>query len=276
MSSVDYSTDLANYHQIYAVHTLPVEDKVFKKENLDSVDAIVLEMAHDENAWKMLWESEYKKHYDPIFQAIQGKDKPVYVVDVLSTPSGRSTDTMTNFFLNFLGIYGIFSGVNNISKQIKEKNEIPRRKFLTSIGIQSAKILAGTYLGSDIICRKYTTRTGDEPEFLARLNSSRTHLVPTSQIELRNAISARKIEEYVAPELQTKLGRKPNIVLVYGALHSGLKEDLQHKKLRNTYIDFYDAMNFPGIDATHINTITNASIDQTGKYSLQHRTSNLF
>lgn len=102
------------------------------------------------------------------------------------------------------------------------------------------------------------------------------HLVPTPQMELRNAISARKIEEYVVPELQQQLGRNPKILLIYGAGHSGLKEDLQHKKLRDFYISLYSALGFLGIDITDLNVVTNLSIDENGKYLLKHRNANLF
>jgi hypothetical protein len=151
-----------------------------------------------------------------------------------------------------------------------------RRQFLRFWGAQTAKIVGGAYLGSDLVCRNYVMQTGENPETLARLNSSRMHLIPTPQFELRNAISARKIEEYIVPELQKQLGRNPRVVLVYGAGHSGLKEDLQHPNLRNFYLRIYSALGFPGIDTTYLDTVTDLSIDQKGQYALNHRKANLF
>ncbi|MFH1072138.1 MAG: hypothetical protein V1743_01785, partial [Nanoarchaeota archaeon] len=107
-------------------------------------------------------------------------------------------------------------------------------------------------------------------------NSLRMHIVPTPQFELRNAISARKIEEFIAPELQESLGRTPSIVLFYGAGHSGLKEDLQSQGLRDSVLHSYGFLSYPGIDTTYLDIITNLSLSPEGNYILQHRKVGLF
>ncbi len=276
MSNVEYSTENANYRQIYAVHTMPVRNDVFGGDKFDSIDAVVLEMAHDEKMWELLWKSEHKKHYEEVFNAVQRTNKPTYVVDVLTTPNGRGFENFASFLPDFLGLYLAFDGVVKSKKQIKDKKQMSRRNFLKFWGAQTTKVIGGAYLGSDLLCRQYPTQTGDNPEFLARLNSSRMHLIPTPQFQLRNSVSARKIEEFVVPELQEQLGRKPNVALVYGAGHSGLKEDLQHPRLRNFYIGLYGLMNFPGIDTTHLDVVTNVAINPEGNFSLEHRNTNLF
>ena len=276
MSNIEYSTENADYRQIYVVHTMPVKDSVFEGNNFDSVDAVVLEAYHSEEWFDKLWKSEYKKFHDAIFQNAQRTGKPVYITDVLTTSGGRGFEDVAWAIPNFVGLFGVFDGVSKVKKQIKEKKEMTRRQFLKFWGAQTAKIVGGAYLGSDLVCRNYVQQTGENPEFLARLNSSRMHLIPTPQFELRNAISARKIEEYVVPELKQQLGRNPKVVLVYGAGHSGLKEDLQNPRLRDFYVGLYSAMGFPGIDTTYLDTVTNLSIDQNGQYSLRHRKANLF
>src|SRR3989338_156199 len=276
MSSIEYSTENADYRQIYVVHTMPVKDSVFEGANFDSIDAVVLEANHSEEWFNKLWKSEYKKFHDAVLQNAQRTGKPVYVTDVLTTSGGRGFEDVASLLPDFVGLIGVFDGVGKVKKQIKEKKEMTRRQFLKFWGVQTAKIVGGAYLGSDLVCRNYVMQTGENPEFLARLNSSRMHLIPTPQFELRNAISARKIEEYIVPELRQELGRNPRVVLVNGAGHSGLKEDLQHPKLRDFYIRLYSAMGFPGIDTTYLDTVTNLSIDQNGQYSLRHRKTNLF
>lgn len=276
MSSVEYSTENADYRQVYAVHTMPVRDSVFDDKNFDSVDAVVLEAYHSEEWFEKLWKSGYKKHHDAVFQNAQRTNKPVYVTDVLTTSGGMGFENVASLLPDFIGLIGVYDGVCKVKKQIKEKKEMTRRQFLKFWGAQTTKIVSGAYLVSDLVCRNYVIQTGENPEFLARLNSSRMHLIPTPQFELRNSVSARKIEEYIVPELQQQLGRNPRVVLVYGAGHSGLKEDLQHQRLRNFYIGLYSAMGFPGIDITYLDTVTNLSIDQNGQYSLKHRKANLF
>ncbi len=275
MSYADFSSRNANYRQLYTVHTMPVRDPLFNDKKLESVDAIVLEAYHSEEWFDKLWKSDYMKHYDEIFNAVQRTNKPVYIVDVLTTAGGRGFETLGGIGLDVLGLVVAYDGIRKTTKKMKSK-EMSRREFLKFHGLQFAKVLAGSYLGFHLIHGNYTTLTGNNPELLARLNSSRTHLIPTPQFELRNAISARKIEECVASELQKQTGRNPNIVLVYGAGHSGLKEDLQHPKLRNFYIELYEALGFPGIDTTYLDTITNLSIDSEGNYMLKHRQANLF
>jgi|GEM_PF-4779569 len=276
MSSVEYSTDNAKYRQIYAVHTMPIKDPVFEGSNFDSVDAVVLEAYHSEEWFEKLWKSEFKKTHEAVFQSAQRTGKPVYVVDVLTTAGARKFEDVATLPLDILGFFGVYDGISKSKKQIDEKKKMNRREFLRFWGAQSAKTIGGAYLGSHFLHEHYTMQTGDNPELLARLNSLRMHLIPTPQFELRNAISARKIEQYVVPELQHQLGREPKIVLVYGAGHSGLKEDLQHPRLRDFYLALYSAMGFPGIDKTYLDTVTNLSIGQDGQYSLQHKISNLF
>ena len=276
MGNVEYSTDNANYRQLYTIHTMPIKDSIFDRDKFDSIDAVVLEAYHSEDWFKLLWQSLFKKHHDVVFDAVQRTGKPLYVVDVLTTPAGRGFEDIVTLLPDFVGLVLVYDGIKKAKKQIKEKKEMTRRQFLKFWGSQSAKVIGGAYLGADLVCRNYAIQTGDNPELLARLNSSRMHLVPTPQFELRNAITARKVEEFIAPELKQKLGRKPNIVLVYGAGHSGLKEDVRHQELRNFYLGLYRRLGFPGIDTTYLDTITNVSINPEGNFSLEHRDANLF
>jgi len=276
MGNVEYSTENANYKQIYTIHTLPIKDTIFDRDKFDSIDAVVLEAYHSEEWFKLLWESPFKKHHSVVFDSVQRTGKPLYVVDVLTTPVGRGFEDIATLIPDFTGLILLYDGVSKVKRQIKEKKEMSRRQFLKFWATQTSKVVGGAYLGADLICRNYPIQTGDNLEFLARINSSRMHLIPTPQFELRNSITARKVEEFIAPELKGKLGKKPNIVLVYGAGHSGLREDIQHPGLRNFYLGLYKRLGFPGIDTTYLETITNVSINQEGNFSLEHRNANLF
>lgn len=50
---------------------------------------------------------------------------------------------------------------------------------------------------------------------------------------LRSASAARKIEEFVAPEVRKRIGFKPKIFIDYGAGHGDIEHYLKSKKLRN-------------------------------------------
>lgn len=276
MSSVEYSTESADYRQIYAIHTRPLVDSIFEENNFNSIDAVVLEAYHSEQWFEKFWNTKYKKYHDPLFLNAQRTGKPVYITDVIATKTGIIIEDMTLLPLDILGFFGVYDGVRAVHKQIEEKKSLTRREFFKFWGRESVKIMGGAYLATHFIHQQYALQIGDNPELLARLHSLRTHLVPTPQMELRNAISARKIEGYVVPELQQQLGRKPKILLVNGAGHSGLKEDLQHKKLRDLNISLYSSLGFFGIDTTYLDVVTNLSIDENGKYLLKHRNANLF
>ncbi len=275
MSSVTYSTENAQYTQLYAVHTLPVNDPVLVPSNANSVDAIVLEAYHSEAWFNLLWKSEFKQYHDRLFTMAQRTGTPIYIVDVLTTAAGRGFESLAGIGLDSAGLLLAYDGAKKVRDQMKG-GTMSRRQFSKFFTLQSAKVALGTFLGLHLFHEWYTTSTGHNPELLARANAVRMHLIPTPQLELRNSIAAKKIEEYVAPELRERLGRKPNIVLVYGAGHSGLKEDLQHQGLRNFYVVLYRALGFPGIDTTYLDTVTNLSIGQNGNYVLKHRKTNLF
>lgn len=51
-------------------------------------------------------------------------------------------------------------------------------------------------------------------------------------ISYRNALIASKAEEVIAPQLQRELGRKPAILIRYGAFHTGIAELLRNKAKR--------------------------------------------
>jgi len=55
----------------------------------------------------------------------------------------------------------------------------------------------------------------------------------------RSAIAAKKIEEFIVPELRERYKvEKPRIFIDYGAGHSDLEEYLKHKRLRDFVINF--------------------------------------
>ncbi|MEK6757955.1 MAG: hypothetical protein AABX88_02395 [Nanoarchaeota archaeon] len=61
----------------------------------------------------------------------------------------------------------------------------------------------------------------------------------------RDAINARKIEEYIVPKIISGFGKqRPKLGLVFGAAHMGLKEDLKYQFRRNLTIWNWRNLNF--------------------------------
>ena len=274
MSGTDFSTENADYRQLYLVHFLRDEtiqiadDPVLEKDNFANVDAVVLEAYHSKEWFDKLWKSNFKRHFEKVFTCIQATSKPTYIVDVLTTPSGRTMEESTHTVLDIGGLFLAYDGIKGLVTSRRNAMKFMGRKIVESV--------AGLFLTTGAFHRQYVMSTGENPEFLARMYSARTHLFPMPQHELRNAISARKVEEFVVPELRKKLKKTPKVVLVYGGGHSGMKEDMQYPILRNMVLGFYRSFGYPGIDTTYLDTATNLSITPKGDYRLSHRKCGLF
>lgn len=104
------------------------------------------------------------------------------------------------------------------------------------------------------------------------------YLLQAPTTEARNAINARNLEEFVAPHISEKIGRKPKIGLVYGAGHSGLEFDLKHPRFRDMTIWNYRNLNFgkyAGLKKEEINQVTEVNfVDKKPEFTF-HDT-NLF
>ena len=69
---------------------------------------------------------------------------------------------------------------------------------------------------------------------LSKVYSDYLFVLQEPVVEGRNAINARKIEEFIAPMVAEASGKKkPKIGLVYGAGHLGLRYDIQSKRRRD-------------------------------------------
>ncbi len=63
----------------------------------------------------------------------------------------------------------------------------------------------------------------------------------------RSAVSARKIDEFVAPKEAAKRGEKPTIYLEYGAAHLDMKHYIKHDWLRDVVIGLHGLHDYPSI-----------------------------
>jgi len=137
--------------------------------------------------------------------------------------------------------------------------------FLTGV----PRFIAGIYYGfsekmiNEVILHYCTTQ-----EFLSQ----------EPRIEGRNAVNARKIEEFVAPLMAERLGRKPYLGLIFGAGHMGLKPDLQSKRRRDFTIWNWRNFNFgkwAGFVEEDLNAVHEANFDRE-EWKIQRYTPPLF
>ena len=60
----------------------------------------------------------------------------------------------------------------------------------------------------------------------------------------RSALTAEKLEEFVAPKIAQEKGSKPEIYLEYGGLHSDIKKYVENEDLRRTVMGFHSSFNY--------------------------------
>lgn len=94
----------------------------------------------------------------------------------------------------------------------------------------------------------------------------------------RDAVNARKTEDFVAPTMKQRLNRKPFLGLVYGAAHLGLKLDLQSKNRRDFTIQNWITANYeeiPFITKMGLNKVQEANYNGQ-KWNFTNHEINLF
>jgi len=94
-----------------------------------------------------------------------------------------------------------------------------------------------------IMLLSYILETGARDKtgkFLGYLSLS--HLLDLTSY--RSVISAEKIEKFVAPEMERRIGRKPRILIDFGAGHADMEIYLTHKKLRSVVLNLHRCFPF--------------------------------
>lgn len=240
MSCISFSTDSADYFLVYANHYIHTDEEIFQQPKIESLDAIILESNYGPDD---VHRKQYQKIIDNI---ISSKTRiPLYALDVGVTSGGMLATVSSTTLYTAAGFLLYISGANNLKKRVN------RREFLKG----GLKILLGTaFLGGTGQFFNGAVK-GKPIPVLPELSTALQYLPPTPMRELRNAITARKTEEFVAPNLKKEKGRKPLIALVYGAMHSGIETDLKHKSLRDAVIKSYKSIDYSGIKKERLNVI---------------------
>jgi len=232
MSYRTFSTDNAEYTLVHAIHIIVTDEDILRRPKNKDLDAIVLENSgYDANL--ILNHQQYTK----IFSEIESSEKEikVYMADVAITKKGLSASGTADCIREFAGIACLVSMPLSMN----------RRQFLK----RSIAALCGLgVLIGDFSPGYYGSKEGKVSPILPTLTSASSYILPTPVTELRNAIAARKTEEFIAPKLRKELGKKPSICLVYGAGHAGIELDLKNKTLRDAVLAAYKKIDYAGIN----------------------------
>lgn len=192
----------------------------FRKTHIDDIekfDAIVIETGF--NSYEE-WGLPFLL-YDPQYCLVSRKNvtlknpKPIFYVDIPQTERMRKLNLigylLTRPFEAFFTFAAVFLSPY-LPLSVKWMPTIPLFSYISGLGA--------------------IDKTGN---FLGYLSLSR---VP-DLMSYRSAISAKKIEEFIAPEIENRVGRKPNILIDFGAAHADMEVYLKHKKLRNAVLKLH-------------------------------------
>ncbi len=133
-------------------------------------------------------------------------------------------------------------------------------------------------LPMELCALNYSEEEKEVNNYFLKMHAMMEFLYQNPIIEGRNAINARKTEEFVAPLMTERLERKPLLGLIFGAAHMGLKQDLQSKLRRDFTIWNWRNLNFgkwAGFFEDELNLIEEANYNGK-KWDIQTYTPNLF
>ena len=224
-----YSTNNANYAQAYCIHDIATYEEIFSDENIKKFDAIVLESGEMIYPPQVINTHQYSKIANSLIQ--NNQNAKVYITDVYLSSKLKEDwiDELSEILcgIGFLVVVGSY--VANRTKKIS------RRSFLgwslgsvAAIAAINVSSYSSIYLGSI---------NGEAWPILPKIVEMKYRLANSRVVTMRDAINAKKIEEFVAPKLKEELQRKPNIALVYGTAHAGLETCLEDKQLRDELLE---------------------------------------
>jgi hypothetical protein len=231
---LEFSTASANYKLYLCLH--PLENEI----DIANADALVLETGFsDYDELQLLTLLSLPSYRDSVLKNIKlSKPKPIFFVDLPPAKFLRK-DKNCYFLLNSIEAAEII---------------LP----FSLVGMYYPLTLP---LFLPLISELFHLINLKSKNF-AKINSYLSLSLFYSGSGLRSAISAKKIEEHIAPELRKRKGDKPNILIEYGAGHVDLKSYLSHKKLRNFVIEFHKLLNFIPYDKNYVNQICEINFDE--------------
>lgn len=159
-----------------------------------------------------------------VSEAKKGK-KSVWSVDV--SPKSNLLDVKEMLIENIPVWVFAATATTLISRKIKREGKLPRRKFLSMMKISALGVAsyALTPIGTASLMGEL--KKGELPKWMSSYGITMSDLVKGVTTECRSAITAHKAEEFVAPYLSKKLGKRPTIYIWMGAAHITLSKLLE-------------------------------------------------
>lgn len=257
MGEFTISTENADYKLVLMAHSVKKETRrvgsdCFRKENIGNLDAIVIESGTNDDPEKAIGNPTY----DYLIKNLVSTNTriPIYVTDIRNKEEYNKQyandmelfDRWSDRFFG-LAIFGFFPASlinlfkNNItsSDRVTPSNKVKmsRRAFI-GVGFVGLTGLGITKLPS--YCSEKCTENKEVNDIFRKIVSWRSRKFPYFST-LRDAVTAEKVENFIAPLLRDRLDRKPTIAIVFGANHASLGEFIKNKEERKEFLGEYCA-----------------------------------
>ncbi len=220
-----FETDDAKYYLGLGNHT-DSSRPIFEDVDFSTLDMIVFE----DSGYLFPYYNK-DKQYSEIFNEIMRNSKAkIYGVDVYTGKWAMATELP-------LPIAGGVLLTRSVIGTIRKRRQLSRRGFLNN-GLQG---LLGSFLLSPMPMLANCKNTKEDIEVITKLNNVNSNLLPTLILGFRDAVTAKKISQYLIP-LNKKEGRKLNVALIYGGMHSGIETKLKNPWISDRTIALYHSL----------------------------------
>lgn len=246
MTYSQFSTENADYALCYSLHYFKnVHEDIFSPEKIKSLDAIILEsgLGEYEETAGLITDSNFSNAYKIIKE--HKPAMPFFFVDVKPSAIGLAASIIPPALQMYIGSKIFKEAVADMKK--KTRRDFLKGGIRALIGLPLFFGFGGNMLNSLF--------EGKPIPVLPELSTASGYLLPAPLIEFRNAVTARKAEEFVAPLMGRRLGKKPSIALVYGPNHTGIEFDLKNKIMRDAVIGTQKDLGYWGISEKQLNSV---------------------
>lgn len=231
MSYSHFSTGNGDYWLIHARHDNVTDELMFHDDRIKTLDAIVLE---DVGLGSAAFSSD---QYTSIINAARENNVHLYTIDIAGSPDIEGYVEYERMLV-YAGAAAAI-GCTAAAHIVKRMKKMTRRKMLGLFG----GVLAGLGIAAlgfaPKLAQDSLVESGEASGIAKQVLETETSIIKTEAITMRNAVSAKKAEEFLAPMLAERLGRKPRIALVYGAYHVGMQDCIEDRDFRNDILAYF-------------------------------------
>lgn len=240
MTFIKFNKNNVNYTLFLGNHVSPSYPLIKSGGGLKSLDVLVLEgSGYSFN--RFFGHIQYEEILEKI--PYENPGIKIYNVDCGFTTAGGFADIGVNTTITTIPFIYIL-------KPFRE-HKITRREAVKRLGYLGLGLVA---VLSDFGPFTYVFSDKEDNKIISSLTSARTSLIPLPKIGFRDAVNAKIIEEYVVPN-EKKRSNTLNIGILFGGGHSGIKEKIKYKFLRDKTVNIYKKFDYPGIDKDTLNKI---------------------